>query len=114
MTRVEQLTLAAALPIGIAIGILDARADEVQPAVLLYLVAGAALGALAPRLAVPLGLLLGLGVPVVHAYIRINHLPLPYAMDSYASSFLALIPPTIGALGAAWVLGWREALKRGS
>jgi len=44
MTRVEQLALAAALPIGI---------------------------------------LLGLGVPIVHAYIRINRLPLPYSMDSY-------------------------------
>ena len=49
MTRVEQLALAAALPIGIAIGVLDAHAEEVQPAVLLYLVAGAALGTFAPR-----------------------------------------------------------------
>ena len=113
MTRVEQLALAAALPIGIAIGVLDAHAEEVQPAVLLYLVAGAALGTFAPRRALPIGILLGLGVPIVHAYIRINHLPLPYSMDSYGSSFLALIPPTIGALGAAWMLGWREALKRG-
>jgi hypothetical protein len=113
MTRVEQLALAAALPIGIAIGVLDAHADEVQPAVLLYLIAGAALGCLAPRRALPIGVVLGLGVPIVHAYIRLNRLPLPYAMDSYASSFLALIPPTIGALGASWVLGWREVLKRG-
>jgi lipopolysaccharide export LptBFGC system permease protein LptF len=112
MTRVERLGLATALPIGIAIGVLDAHAEEVQPAVLLYLIAGAALGILAPRLALPVGILLGLGVPIVHAYIRINHLPLPYAMDSYASGFLALIPPTIGALGAAWLLGWREALRR--
>jgi hypothetical protein len=72
MTRVEQLGLATALPIGIAIGVLDARAEEVQPTVLLYLIAGAVLGTL----------------------------------------FLALIPPTIGALGAAWLLGWREALRR--
>ena len=113
MTRVEQLALAAALPIGIAIGVLDAHAEEVQPAVLLYLIVGAALGTFAPRRALPVGMLLGLGVPIVHAYIRINRLPLPYSMDSYATSFLALIPPTLGALGASWVLGWREVLKRG-
>ena len=113
MTRVEQLALAAALPIGLAIGILDSHAEEVQPAVLLYLIAGAALGSLAPRVALPTGILLGLGVPIVHAYIRINHLSLPYATDGYAGSFLALIPPTIGALGVAWLMGWREALKRG-
>jgi hypothetical protein len=112
MPRVEQLALAAALPIGIAIGVVDTHADEVQPAVLLYLIAGATLGTLAPRRALPIGILLGLGVPIVHAYVRLNHLPLPYAMDSYGAAFLALIPPTIGALGASWLLGWREALKR--
>jgi hypothetical protein len=111
MTRVEQLALAAALPIGIAIGMLDTHADEVQPAVLLSLLAGATLGSLAPRRALPIGILLGLGVPIMHAYVRINHLPLPYAMDSYGASFLALIPPIIGALGASWALGWREALR---
>ncbi len=37
----------------------------------------------------------------MQAYVRVSHLPLPYAMDGYASGFLALIPPTIGAvLGA--------------
>ena len=113
MTRVEQLALAAALPIGVAIGILDTHADEVQPAVLLFLIAGASLGAIAPRRALPIGILLGLGVPIMHAYIRLNHLKLPYATDGYAGSFLALIPPTIGALTAAWVTGWREALRRG-
>lgn len=113
MTRVEQLALVAAPPIGVAIGILDTRAEEVQPAVLLYLIAGAALGALAPRRALPIGILLGLGVPIMHAYVRINHLALPYATDGYGASFLALIPPTVGALGASWLLGWREALKNG-
>ena len=105
MTRLEQLALAAAVPVGILIGIIDTRAEEVQPAVLLFVVAGAGLGALAPRLAIPVGLLLGLGVPIMHGYVRVNHLPLPYAMDSYASGFLALIPPTVGALLGAWVRG---------
>jgi hypothetical protein len=105
MTRVEWLTLAAALPAGILIGAVDTRADEVQPAVALLLVAGAGLGALAPRVAVPIGVVLGLGVPIVDAWTRLNHLALPYAMNSYWGSFLALIPATLGALAAAWGRG---------
>ena len=103
MTRLEQLALAAALVIGILIGTIDTRAEEVQPAVLLFLLAGAGLGALAPRVAIPIGVLLGLGVPIMHAWVRVNHLPLPYAMDSYAAGFLALIPATIGAIVGALV-----------
>ena len=103
MIRIEQLALAAAPSLGILIGVIDTRADEVQPAVLLFLVVGAGLGALAPRVAIPIGVLLGFGVPIMHAYVRLNHLPLPYAMDSYASGFLALIPATIGPLAGAWV-----------
>lgn len=103
MTRLEQLALAAAVPVGLLIGIIDTRAEEVQPAVLLFVITGAGLGALAPRVAIPIGLLLGLGVPIMQAYVRVNHLPLPYAMDGYASGFLALIPPTIGAVLGAWV-----------
>ena len=102
-TRIEQLALASALPIGILIGLIDTRAKEVQPAVLLFLVAGAGLGALAPRVAVPVGIVLGLGVPIMHAYMRLNHLPLPYAIDSYASAFIALIPATLGTLAGAGV-----------
>ena len=103
MPRPAPLALAAALPIGILIGVIDTRAEEVQPAVLLFLLAGVGLGALAPRVAIPIGALLGLGVPIMHAYARTTHLPLPYAMDSYAASFLALIPATIGAGAGAWV-----------
>jgi hypothetical protein len=102
MTRTDGLTLAAAVPIGLVIGLLDRRAEEVQPAVLLFLVSGAVLGALSPRFAVATGVLLGLGVPIVHAWVRLNHLPLPYPMDSYASAFIALIPATLGTLAGAW------------
>jgi hypothetical protein len=102
VTTLERTTLVSALAAGILIGIVDIRAEEVQPAVLLLLLTGAGLGALAPRVALPIGLLLGLGVPIMHAYVRMNHLPLPYATDGYAGSFLALIPPTIGALVGAW------------
>jgi hypothetical protein len=102
MTRTEGLTLAAAVPIGLLIGLVDRRAEEVQPAVLLFLLSGAVLGALSPRLAIPTGILLGLGVPIIHAWVRLNELTLPYAMDSYASSFIALIPATVGTLAGAW------------
>ncbi len=58
MTRLERLALAAAVPVGLLIGIIDTWAEGVQPAVLLFVVAGAGLGALAPRVAIPIGLLL--------------------------------------------------------
>lgn len=103
MTRIEQLALATALPVGILIGLIDTRAEEVQPAVALFLVAGAGLGALAPRAAIPIGVVLGLGVPIMHAWTRISHIPLPYAMNSYWGAFLALIPATLGAFAGAWI-----------
>jgi hypothetical protein len=110
MSRLEQLTLAAALPVGILVGIVDRHAEEVQPAVLLLGLAGAGLGALAPRAALPIGLVLGLGVPLVHAYVRLGHLTLPYATNSYAGTFLAIIPATLGALLGAWL---RRGMARG-
>ena len=103
MPRFEQLALAAALPIGILIGVIDRHAEEVQPAVLLLGLAGAGLGAVAPRVAVPVGVILGLGVPLVHAYVRVEHLALPYATNGYAGTFLALIPATVGALLGGWM-----------
>jgi hypothetical protein len=103
MTRTEGIALAAALLAGLLVGVVDTRAEEVQPAVLLFVLTGAGLGTIAPRAALPIGVLLGLGVPIVHAYVRMNHLPLPYAMNSYAAGFLALIPATIGALAGAWM-----------
>jgi hypothetical protein len=110
VTRLEEVALAAALPVGIAIGIVDAHAGEVQPAVALFLVAGAALGALAPRVSIPLGALLGLGVPIVGAWMRLRHLPLAYETNSYWGGFLALIPATLGALAGAWM---RRVAARG-
>jgi hypothetical protein len=102
MSRLEHFALAAALPLGLIIGGVDSRAEEVQPAVLLLGLAGAGLGALAPRAAIASGVVLGLGVPLVHAYVRLEHLALPYAMNAYAGSFLALIPATVGALLGSW------------
>jgi hypothetical protein len=103
MTRLEQLALAAALAVGLLVGIVDSRAAEVQPAVLLLVLAGTALGALAPRAAFPVGVVLGLGVPLVHAYMRLRHVTLPYATNGYAGTVLALIPATLGAVVGGWV-----------
>ena len=93
--------VAAAIPVGLAIGIADTHSEEVQGPALLLLVAAALLAWRAPRLAVPIGVLTGLGVPVVHAYIRLMHAPLPFPMNGYWGSFLALIPAMIGALAGA-------------
>ena len=103
MTRAEQIALASALPIGILIGIIDAHAEEVQPAVVLFLIAGAVLATLAPRTAIALGAMLGLGVPLVSAWMRLHHLPLAYETNSYWSGFLALVPAVLGALAGTWI-----------
>ena len=102
MTRVEQVVSAAALPVGVLIGMVDAHAEEVQPAVLLFLLAGAGLGALAPRAAIPVGVVLGLGVPIAGAWMRLHDVPLAFPTNSYWGGFLALIPATLGALAGAW------------
>jgi hypothetical protein len=109
MTRLERLTLAAAIPIGLAIGLADARSEEVQGSVLLLFVATALLASRAPRIALVVGVLTGLGVPLVHAYLRLTHTPLPFPMNSYWGSFVALIPATIGALAGAGL----SRLRRG-
>ena len=97
VTNVELLALAAALPIGLAIGLLDIRSEEVQGTVLLLLIVGAALAFMAPRWALGSGILLGLGVPLVHAYVRLAHVTLPYAVNGYWSTFLAIVPAVLAA-----------------
>ena len=109
MTRLERLTFAAAIPIGVAIGLVDARSEEVQGPALLLFVAAALLASRAPRLTPVVGILTGLGVPLVHAYLRLTRTPLPFSMNSYWGSFLALIPATIGALAGAGL----SRLRRG-
>jgi hypothetical protein len=101
MTRFEGTTIAAALPIGLAIGLVDTHSEEVQGPALLLFVAAAVLASRAPRRALAIGLLTGLGVPLVHAYVRLTHTPLPFPMNSYWGSFVALIPATLGAVAGA-------------
>jgi len=103
MTQIEQLVLAAALPLGLIIGVIDARSEEVQGPVLLLVIAGALLAALAPRRALAIGVLVGLGVPLAHAYVRLAHVALPYPMNGYWGSFLALIPAMLAAMAASWI-----------
>ncbi|HEY2066271.1 MAG TPA: hypothetical protein VGG84_09970 [Gemmatimonadaceae bacterium] len=109
MTRLEALALGGALPAGLAIGLADTRSEEVQGPALLLFIAAALLASRAPRLAIPIGLLTGLGVPLVHGYVRLAHVPLPFPMNSYWGSFVALIPATIGALAGAGL----SRLRRG-
>jgi 4-hydroxybenzoate polyprenyltransferase len=101
MTRLELTALALALPVGLGIAKLDSRSDEVQGAVLLLLLSGAALGAMVPRLAPATGLLLGAGVPLTYLYMQ--HAHIPSQANGFAGTLLALIPPTLGALAGAWL-----------
>jgi uncharacterized membrane protein len=101
MTRLEATTIGAALPIGLAIGLVDTHSEEVQGPALLLFVAAALLASRAPRWTLAIGVVTGLGVPLVHAYVHLTHTPLPFPMNSYWESFIALIPATLGALAGA-------------
>jgi hypothetical protein len=110
MTHTERVALALALPIGLAIAKLDTRSDEVQGTALLLLLAGAALGAMAPRMAPAVGFLLGIGVPLTYLYMTHAHLPFTGPPpNGIGGTFLALVPPTIGAIGG---MGVRRIVSR--
>ena len=91
------LVLLAALLFGLVAGWVDVHNDEVQAAVLVIVCGAGALGLTAPRLALVSGALVGLGVPIVHAVVRLQHYALPLAMDGYWESFIALLPGLIAA-----------------
>lgn len=102
MTRhLPTIVLVSAVVVGLLLGVNDTRITEVQSSVILLGVAGLLLGAMDPPHAMRTGLLLGLGVPVVHAYVRLAGVPLPYPVASWWTTFLALVPPMIGA----WIGG---------
>jgi hypothetical protein len=97
MTRSTTVAPALALLAGLGIAALDARAGEVQGAVLLLLAAGAVLGALAPRVAPLSGLLLGAGVPLTYLWMR--SAGMPTQSDGFAGTLLAFLPALVGTLG---------------
>jgi hypothetical protein len=94
--------LPIALVLGVCAGWIDLHSEEVQPTVLVLVVAAGSLGFFAPRLAALSGLLVGIGVPLAHLYARIVGYALPYPMHAYVESFIALIPAVLAAgIGAA-------------
>ena len=90
------------LVLGALAGWLDIHSREVQPTVLVLVLAAAALSALSPRLAWVPALLVGIGVPLAHAYARAAAIEVPYPVNGgILTTFLALIPSTIGAVVGA-------------
>lgn len=98
MTRhLPAIVLVSAVVVGLLLGVNDTRITEVQSSIMLLGAAGVLLGAMDPAHALRTGLLLGLGVPIVHAYVRLAGVPLPYPVASWWTTFLALVPPVVGA-----------------
>src|SRR5438445_108144 len=99
-----------AVALGAVIGWLDLHASEVQGAVLLMLMCAFGMGLAAPERAWRWGVLIGLGVPVVHVVAsacgyRPPHPPQPNDL----ATLLALIPGLIGASVGAAIGGLRTA-----
>ena len=108
--RSATAVLIVAFVLGLLAGWIDLHANEVQATVFVLLVSAGGLGLLAPRWALPAGLIVGLGVPIAHLYGRLAHVQLPYPMGHYAESFIALIPAMLAAIIGA---GVRKALTPG-
>jgi len=96
--RTTLLLLPLALLAAAGTGWLDTHAEEVQPAVLLLVVTTAVLCFVDPRRAWLWWLLLGLSIPGAHLWMRAVDAALPYTMDGFAGTFLALLPAGVGAL----------------
>lgn len=101
------VALTLALSVGLLIAALDTHASEVQVAVLLLLVTGAMLGALAPPVAPYAGLLLGAGVALTFIWMQARGLPTQ--SNGFAGTLLALIPAILGALAGAMLRRRRAA-----
>lgn len=96
MDRRTAALLLLALMVGIWIGLVDFRSNEVQNAVLLLAVSGILFGFARPAGAWRWAVLLGLGVPIVHyaAFWLGMRPPYPVQPGIYAC-FLALLPAFI-------------------
>lgn len=96
--RTTLLLLPLALLVAAGTGWIDRHAEEVQPAVLLLVVATAAFSFLDSRRAYLWWFVLGLSIPGTHLWVRLTGTPLPYEVDNFASTFVALLPAGFGAL----------------
>jgi len=87
------------------VGWVDTHTEMVQVSVVLIAGSAFAVSLIDPRRAWLWAALIGLAVPASHALVRLSSaqpslfgaLSLPYPVDSYASTFLALIPAAVGA-----------------
>lgn len=94
-----------ALALAALTGWVDIHNTDVQPAAACVLVFSFLLAAIKPRLWWLWALLLGLSIPATHLCVRLFHITLSYPVNSYLSTFVALIPATIGA-GLGLACGW--------
>lgn len=96
------VALVLAIVAGLAIGWLDLGANEVQPIVALLLVAGGILGLVTRRGVWLVAIVLGLGVPAVHAMLWALGRPQPEPNVPPFAVLIAMIPAALGvAVGAA-------------
>lgn len=103
------VAIAVAGVAGLVIGWLDLGANEVQPIVALLLVAGGVLGLVTRRGAWLVALVLGLGVPAVHAVLWVVGRPQPEPDVPPLAVLIAMIPAAlgVGAGAAVRALGGR-------
>lgn len=93
-----------AMILGIWIGLVDFRSNEVQNAVLLIAISGFLFGLLSPRRAWRWALAIGLGVPIVHYVAHWLGIAPPYPVEpGIYASFIALIPAFIATYAGAFV-----------
>lgn len=82
---------------GPLIGVLDFRATEVQPAVLMLLLFSAAIAYLQPRYAWIVALMLGLSIVETHFVAEVLGKVPATPSTSRVAALLALIPASVGA-----------------
>jgi hypothetical protein len=102
--------LGLAIAAGMLVGCVDRGASEVFVPAGMILVFTFALGMLAPRLAWLWGIVVGLGVPAVHAMVQISGQAQPYPFD-WSGVFLPIMFGLAGAC-AGWFV--RRVMAEGS
>jgi len=102
--QITLLPISLAILLGLAAGLVDLNAREVQPAVLCILVFTGLMGILWPKGAWLWGALIGGGIPLLHGLaLAVGYRP-PYPVQpNVFATFLALIPAFLGACVGAGV-----------
>lgn len=107
-------SLSVAAAAGLVIGWLDLGANEVQPIVALLLVAGGILGLVTRRRAWLVAIVLGLGVPAVHALLWLTGRPQPEPSVPPFAVLIAMIPAALGVAAGALVRAAARSPGRGA